>query len=69
MIARFRRMLGRPSTPVDHADSEKAAGIHEREELQAELDRHGAFIEAHIDEVAERVRADALAGDDRVRGR
>lgn len=68
-MERLRRMFHRTSGPVAHADSGMTAELHEREDLQAELDRHGAFIEAHIDEVAERVRTDAIAGDDRVRGR
>ncbi len=56
--------------PVAYTESESNMDeLREREGLQAELERHGAFIEHHIDAVSARVRSDARHAEDRLRRR
>lgn len=69
MIDWVRRLLSGGRVAHDHMADHSTAELAEAASLRQENRRHVAFIEEHVAEVSARVRADAIAGDDRVRGR
>ena len=61
-----RRLLNlwRSEEPVPNGSV--ADDLSEAQDLQAEQNRHTAFIVRHIDQVSDRVRADAKRAEDRL---